>query len=124
MVGKELTMLSSLHEDAMSVPPLELNLSQQARHLAHLQLDLSSELQSLLRVLLSEAVQLTMEPLLRVPGHLQSLQWEGGGGGSANPHAYDQIRDCRKSPNAFYSEKLQDSGRNRTYNLWGTDPLL
>ncbi len=24
----------------------------------------------------------------------------------------------------FYIEKIRDSGRNQTYNLWGTDPLL
>ncbi len=54
-------------------------------------------------------------------------------GGSTNPHAYDQIQRLLKIPqdvlpNAFRrfynSEKIQVSGRNRTYNLWGTSPLL
>ncbi len=55
----------------------------------------------------------------------------GGRGRSANPHAYDQIRDRSKLPNVlpnafqqFYGEKIRDLGRNRTYNLWGTDLLL
>ncbi len=47
---------------------------------------------------------------------------EWGRGGSVNPHAYENHRMyCLMPSDNFYSEKLRDSGRNRTYNLWGTD---